>query len=469
MRAALFDERGVETISTQARRRAEGPLSDLGEFDPDLLVEEVISTIDRLFVSNTGQIQFIAISTFWHSLVGVDADGKPTTPLLSWADTRAAQAAKDLRAAFDEREMHRRTGCRFHASYWPAKLQWLRREWPDRFAATRQWLGFGEYLCLRLLGETAAGVSLASATGLFNQQTCDWDWDFVSALKLSPNTFAEISDSSPRLKDRFAQRWPALAEARLAGVTGDGATNNIGAGCSTKEKIALMIGTSGAMRVVFAGGPPDELPPALWSYRVDRDRIAVGGALSDGGGLFRWLTTSLNLDDHEDLESRLAAIQPDSHGLTILPFWSGERSTGWSPDARAVILGLRQETQPVEIVRAALEAIAYRFALIARALDSIAPQATVIASGNALRSSPVWIQILADVLGRPIALGDAAEASIRGAALLALEAVGKIAGIEEVSVSADEVFQPDMARHDRYRDGLARQEQLYERLFGHQN
>ncbi|HEU4765807.1 MAG TPA: gluconokinase, partial [Pyrinomonadaceae bacterium] len=416
VRAALFDERGVETISTQARRRAEGPLSDLGEFDPDVLVEEVIATIDRLFVSTSGQIQFIAISTFWHSLVGVDVDGKPTTPLLSWADTRAAQVAKDLRAAFDEREMHRRTGCRFHASYWPAKLQWLRREWPERFVATRQWLGFGEYLCLRLFGETAAGVSLSSATGLFNQQACDWDCDFVRALDLSPDTLPKISDSKPRLTDRFAQRWPALAEARLAGVTGDGATNNVGSGCSTKEKIALMIGTSGAMRVVFAGGPPDELPPALWSYRVNRDRIAVGGALSDGGGLFRWLTTSLHLGDRQDLESKLAAIEPDSHGLTILPFWSGERSTGWSPDARAVILGLRQETEPVEIVRAALEAIAYRFALIARALDTIAPQATVIASGNALRSSPVWIQILADVLGRPIALGDAAEASIRGAA-----------------------------------------------------
>ena len=223
-----------------------------------------------------------------------------------------------------------------------------------------------------------------------------------------------------------------------------------------------MIGTSGAMRVVYKGGPPDQLPSALWSYRVNRDRVAVGGALSDGGGLFRWLTESLNVKNLNEL----AELEPDTHGLTILPFWSGERSTGWSPDARAAILGLRHETRPVEIVRAALEAIAYRFALITRALDTIAPEATVIASGNALRSSPVWIQILADVLGRPIALGQAPEASIRGAALLALEAVGKIAAIEEVSVSTAEVFQPDMARHARYREGLLRQEELYQRLFG---
>jgi gluconokinase len=468
VRASLFDERGAETRSTQAGRSGEGALSDLAEFDPDALVGEVISTIDELLASsNTDEIQFISISTFWHSLMGVDDEGSPTTPLLSWADTRAARLAKDLRTSFDEAAIHARTGCRFHASYWPAKLLWIRNEWPGRFAATRRWLGFGEYLCLRLFNDTVAGVSLASATGLFNQRACDWDQEFVRALDLSPDTLPRIDDETrPRLTEEFARRWPSLAGAQLAVVAGDGATNNIGAGCSTKENIALMIGTSGAMRVVFAGDPPDELPPALWSYRATRTRVVVGGALSDGGGMFRWLRESLSLEDREDLESKLAALEPDAHGLTILPFWSGERSTGWSPDARGVIFGLKQETQPIEIVRAALEAIAYRFALIARALTFIAPDATIIATGNALRSSRVWMQIVADVLGRPIAIENTVEASIRGAALLALEAVGKIASIEDVSVSSAEVLHPDIVRHARYREGLARQEELYDRLFG---
>jgi gluconokinase len=470
VRASLFDEHGAETMRGQGRRRSEGTLSDLGEFDPDALVDEVVSTIDELIASSeTNEIQFIAISTFWHSLVGIDAEGSPTTPLLSWADTRAAGIATNLRGSFNENEIHARTGCRFHASYWPAKLLWIRSEWPERFAATGTWLGFGEYLSLRLFGETSASISLASATGLFNQRACDWDWEFIHALDITSGTFPRIDDENrPRLTDAFARRWPALASARLAIVAGDGATNNIGAGCSTKDKLALMVGTSGAMRVVFAGDPPDELPSALWSYRASRTRVAVGGALSDGGGLLRWLRESLNLEA-TDLESQLAALEPDSHGLTILPFWSGERSTGWSPAARGVIFGLKQDTQPVEIVRASLEAIAYRFALIHRALEVIAPNAKVVATGNALRSSPVWIQIVADVLGRPVALGHAAEASTRGAALLALEAVGKIATIEDVSVSsaevfAPEVFQPDIARHARYREGLARQEELYDRL-----
>ena len=474
VRAALFDERGHEVPGAKARsRRAFTTVSDFAEFDPDQLVDEVIKTVDGLLASYSGTpIELIAISAFWHSLIGIDATGLPTTPVLTWADTRAAQFAKALRSNFDELEIHSRTGCRFHPSYWPAKLAWLKSEHNEKFRDTCCWLGFAEYLCLHLFGERATSISMASATGLFNQRDCEWDQDLVQALDISADTLPEIRNSGgkplfptgsgPRLLDAFAARWPALAEARLITIVGDGAANNIGAGCSTKDRIALMIGTSGAMRVVFAGGPPAALSPALWSYRVCEKRVAVGGALSDGGGLLQWLTESLNLNAHQ---GEIAELEPDAHGLTVLPFWSGERSTGWSTDARGGIFGLRQGTPPVESGRATLESIAYRFALIARALDRVAPEATIFASGNALRSSPVWLQIIADVLGRPLMFGGSAESSIRGAALLALEAVGKIETIEEESISIDQVYEPDMSRHARYQQGLARQEELYEQLY----
>ena len=462
VRAALFDEHGAPVPGAQTRNhRAFTSVSDFAELDADRIVAEVIETIDELLANFAGPIELIAISAFWHSLIGIDANGLPTTPLLTWADTRAARFAKALRENFDEREIHARTGCRFHPSYWPAKLHWLRHEHQEKFLNTRYWLGFAEYLCLRLFGEMVTSISMASATGLFNQRACDWDWDFVRNLGISSDKLPAINPQiNARLSDSFASRWPALAEARLVTIVGDGAANNIGAGCSTKDRIALMIGTSGAMRVAFAGEPPSQLSPALWSYRVNQQRVVVGGALSDGGGLVQWLTESLNVDQGE-----VGALEPDAHGLTVLPFWSGERSTGWSSDARGGIFGLKQKTTPVEIMRATLESIAYRFALIARALDEVAPNASIFASGNALRSSPVWLQIIADVLGRPLLFGSTAEASIRGAALIGLEAVGKIGTIEDDTIAIEQVFEPDLTRHARYQQGLARQEELYETLY----
>src|SRR6185369_35819 len=154
-----------------------------------------------------------------------------------------------------------------------------------------------EYLCLQLFGEVATSVSMASATGLFNQRACEWDADFVNAIGVSAETLPEIKPRiGLRLSETFVTRWPALADARLVTVVGDGAANNIGAGCSTKDRIALMVGTSGAMRVVYAGGPPVAVAPSLWSYRVNDERVVVGGALSDGGGLLQWMSESLKLD-----------------------------------------------------------------------------------------------------------------------------------------------------------------------------
>ena len=116
-----------------------------------------------------------------------------------------------------------------------------------------------------------------------------------------------------------------------------------------------------------------------------------------------------------------------------------------------------------------MEAIAYRFALIAAALEPFAPNATLVASGNALRSSPTWVQILADVLGRRVLISELSEASMHGAALLALEAAGKIQTIEKSSVPLSEsvvtVFEPNMRHHALYQHGLDRQQRIYEKLF----
>src|SRR6185436_11910298 len=104
---------------------------------------------------------------------------------------------------------------------------------------------------------------MASATGLLDQRTCEWDDNCLAALEISEELLPVIGgdEGHPQLRPEFAQRWPALSEARLAMVVGDGAANNIGGGCSTSDRFALMVGTSGAMRVVFEGEPPDSLPP----------------------------------------------------------------------------------------------------------------------------------------------------------------------------------------------------------------
>jgi gluconokinase len=439
--------------------------------DADESVTLVVNAIDYVLELVTPQhlnIKLISISCFWHSLIGVDADGHATTPVFTWASTQATAAARELRDSFDESSIHGRTGCRFHPSYWPAKLRWLRHDQPVTVEATRHWMSFGEFLVLQLFGETAASISMASGTGLFNQGTCEWDPELVEALEIRAETLPKLAESHTTfqgLVQKYAQRWPQLSEAKLFPAIGDGAANAIGSGCTTKNTLALMVGSSGALRVLYTGEPPETLPPELWCYRADRQRVVLGGALSDGGNLYAWLRESLlPSDDATSIERSLDLLEPDAHGLTILPFWSGERSTGWSLSAKGTIVGVTSRTQPIEILRAAMEAIAYRFALVHRALKPFTEDASIVASGTALRLSPVWIQILADVLGLTITLAPHRESSTLGAALLALEAAGKIVSLEALNVVAETTFEPDLSRHARYQAGLERQQKLYKKL-----
>ena len=471
IRAALFDESGREIAGSSIRSDHISVASEGASFDAEILLEQVVTTLSAVLTNipeTVTSIEYIAISCFWHSLMGVDERGYATTPVLGWADSRAIAEMYQLRSEFDEVVIHARTGCRFHPSYWPAKLRWLRSEQPEVFSATKLWLSFADYLAYQLFGEPVTSVSMASGTGLLNQVTCAWDEELLAALGIAISNLPEVARPDrrlPKLTAAHAVVWPQLSGAQLFPAVGDGAANNIGSGCHSTDRVSLMVGTSGAMRVSFKGDPPAQIPPELWSYRASRERIVIGGALSDGGGLYNWIKETLLFDRFPDeIESELELLEPDGHGLTILPFWNGERSTGWNPNARGAILGLSKQTRGIDILRAAMEAVAYRFALIAKALEPFASAAMLVASGNALRSSPTWIQILADVMGRPVALTEASEASLRGAALLALEAAGKIQSVEELSVPVEMVFEPNLTHHVRYQQALERQEQIYKQL-----
>ena len=422
-------------------------------------------------------IRAVGISTFWHSLLGVDADGSPLTPIYNWADTRAGAVAKRLRKDLDADAIHKRTGCVIHPSYYPAKLVWLRETQPELYDKVKRWVSPSEYLFRRWFGPQAmqVSVSMASGTGLFHQEQGVWDMETLAILQIPQETLSPIVDlkqSSQGLVTEFAQRWPALRDVPFFPAVGDGACGNVGSGCVSPDRFAINLGTSGAIRAVWdettaSATTQAAVPAGLWRYRVDSHRPIIGAAFSDGGHVYAYLIRILQLPQGDELQNRLAAMEPGQHGLTFLPFLAGERSMGWNPDARASLVGLNLDTEPVEILRCAMEAVALRFALAARSLHQLFPQADqIVASGGALGHSPAWTQMLADALGQPLTLAAEAEASSRGAALLAMEAAGMISATSDAVARTGQTFQPDTARHTRYQEMLDAQQQLYTKLIG---
>ncbi|MDQ6772653.1 MAG: FGGY-family carbohydrate kinase, partial [Candidatus Dormibacteraeota bacterium] len=225
---------------------------------------------------------------------------------------------------------------------------------------------------------------------------------------------------------------------------------------------ALTVGTSGALRVLAAERPAG-LPAGLWCYRLDANRYVTGGALSNGGNLYAWLTRTLRVEPG-GWERRLAAMAPASTGLTFLPLLAGERSPGFAAHATGAIGGLTQATTADQIVRAGLEAVAVEFARVDRALDEISwrqPARRLVASGGGLLASPGWMQIMADVIGKPVAASRAAEASSQGAAIMALEHLGSAVARP---ARVGRIYVPRRGAHLAYRGVMRRQAALYEAL-----
>lgn len=395
------------------------------EFDAGELLSRVEDVIDKVTAKTKVAIDAVAMCAFWHGLVGVDGKGKPTTPVLTWADTRSREYTPLLKERFNERVIHNRTGAHFHSSFWPAKLLWMRRGRPDVWKRTTRWMSFSDLVAERFFGECVTSISMASATGVFDQRKCDWDTELLRYLKVKRSQLPRVATDGEtyRLSRKYARRWPTLANSAWFPAVGDGAADNLGSDCSTKNKAALMVGTSAAMRVAFAGKVPRRIPEGLWCYRIDSTRVIVGGALSDGGNLYALIKKRFGLKG--DLENELSRREtPD--GPVVIPFFHGERSTGYDENARGAIIGLIAEHDGIDVLRAAMEGVAFRLADIYERLSSLTDITEIVASGGALHQSPTWTQIIADTLGQSLTVTDTDESSLRGAALLAIQTTGKM-------------------------------------------
>ncbi len=469
IRALLFDSLGnpvpgfSEQLSYEMTKTADGGVEANADLMATLAIQCLASLHERMRAAGLRPAA-VAASAFWHSFLGVGESGQPATPILHLFDTRAAAEAGELSRRLDARALHQRTGCRLHSSYWPAKLLWLSRARPDAFAASARWMSFPEFLYLKLTGEPALSVSMASGSGLWNQRANTYDAELLSVLPITASQLwpvERMDEAQHRLLEPYRSQWPLFDGIPWFPAYGDGACSNVGSGSVASSSFCLMVGTSGAMRAV-TGASEVHIPEGLWCYRVDRARSILGGALTNGGDVYAWMRRNLALPRPEETEAALEAAVPGAHGLDLLPFFGGERSPYWRADLRGAIAGLSLATSALDILQASLEAVALSFASIYQLMAaSLGVPQCVIASGGALLHSRAWTQMMADALGVPVILTPEKEASARGAALLAAERLGR----PLPETPPGETFAPRPEHRDSFARLARRRGALLEKLY----
>lgn len=430
-RSAVFDAIGgrVPGSFIQQPYTLQTDMDGRAELDPDELLEAVESTIAGAlknaavyFNPQPISIAAVGVSCFWHSLVGVDGEGEPLTPIFTWADSRCRDEARQLRDELHERQYHRRTGCMLRTSFWPAKLTWIRRADPRLFRHVYRWMSPAEWIESRFCENVSCAFGMATGTGLLNPSELVWDKQMISRCELRPDAMNPLGDLPSEIRVATRERFPALAHASWFPAIGDGAAGNLGCGADRDGIAALNAGTSAAIRLMNEGEKA-EAPFGLFCYRVDEARFLVGGAVSNLGNLFAWCQKNLRVpEDPGDLERELSQRRTPSEELTVMPNWTSERAPDWDEAAKGHIRGITASTTALDLMQAIMEASYYRLATIADMLGEAKAYQIILAGG--LLHSPSGVQRLADCLGRPLGLSGEPEASLRGAAVFALEKLG---------------------------------------------
>lgn len=463
-RGALYDAHGRPVgqrvkVAHAFTTKADGTST----IDPDQVLAEVIQIIDGLATRDLkGRIGGVALDTFASSVVGIDRKGLALTPCYTYADTRCAQQVTELRRIVDEDAIHERIGVRLHASYMPARLRWLSATDPLLFDRVDRWVSLGEYLHLHLLGRTAVATSTASWSGLLDRRTGAWDGQMLELCGITPDRLSPVRDPDQPLAvadNRLDSRWPALRGAKWFPAISDGLGASVGAGAVDERTIGASAATTGALRVMVSV-PVDHVPTGLWCYRVDRRRSLLGGAVNDVGRAVTWAANTLALPPEPAIAKALLA-DPSEETPLVLPFFTGERSTGWAADATAIMSGVRITTEPLQIYRGILEGVGLTYRRIGQQLVTRAPGAVrILAQGRVTQDRPEFLQILADVMGRPVAPVTIKRATLHGSALLALETLAP--ALERTPPDMGAVFEPHPKRTAYYTERLERFTELYE-------
>ncbi|HYJ75270.1 MAG TPA: gluconokinase [Kineosporiaceae bacterium] len=455
-----YDASGASRASASTDYRLREPEPGAAVQDPHEVAAAVRGGVRAVVRQLDGvRVAGLSFSSAMHSLLGLDRGGNPLTPLITWADTRAAAQADRLHDEGRALDLQKRTGTPVHPMSPLVKLMWLRETDPELHGRAVRWDGIKEFVLGRWCGSDVTDHSVASATGMLALDTLDWD---AEALELAGITRDRLPEPVPVTTVIRTLTTDAAAELGLPAGTpvvvgaSDGPLANLGIGAVHPGQTACSIGTSAALRVIVEKPAVDE-NGGVFCYAFVPGRYVVGGALNNGGVVLDWLGDALAPELGEDSEGEMAELAatapPGSAGLLMLPYLLGERAPHWSSLPRGAYVGLTRAHRREHLARAALEGVCLQLSLVLASMDAAGIEVRQLRATGGFARSPFWRQLLADVLGVPVNFPTGHEGSAFGAALLGMEALGLVDSIDRAAdlVRIESTLDPDPLRAELYR------------------
>ena len=472
-----------DRILTTATRTAtlSSPHPGWAEEDPRQWWDNV-TEITRELVATPGvtadSIKAIGVTGMLPALVLLDDKGHVLRPSIQQSDGRCGTEVAELKTELDEAAFLAKAGNGINQQLIATKLRWIRRHEPDVFSRIATAFGSYDYINWRLTGKRAIEQNWALEAGFVDVARRELD-DALIALTGLPRAAIPRKVGSHEILGRItaeAARATGLNEGTpVAGGAADLIASALGAGITRKGDVLLKFGGSVDILIATDRAVPDAR--MFLDYHLVPGLYMPNGCMSTGGSGLNWFAQSFcgglaaaaeaqHLTIHQYMDRLAAEIPPGAEGLTILPYFLGEKTPIHDPAARGVFDGLTLSHGPAHVWRALLEAYAYALRHHVDVLNDMGHATTNFVVSDGGSNSTLWMQIVADVLQKPVQRLTGHPGSCIGAAWTAAIAVGLTsdwAGINRFVGDAGRIA-PRANASATYKDGYRRFRDLYDRL-----
>lgn len=422
------------------------------------------------------KISFISFSAAMHSLLAVDVEGKPMTPVLTWGDRQAEHYLNDLKNETGTAIYHK-TGTPIHPMSPLVKLYWLKKDHHEMMQKADKFIGVKAFVLYQLFDEYMTDYSIANATGLFNMHTLSWDDMALEVAGITESQLPKLVPTTEVLRGMNEEVASELGlDPKMPVVIGasDGCLANLGVNAIDKGQVALSIGTSGAIRTV-TNRPMTDKKERTFCYALTEDLWVIGGPVNNGGVVMDWAKSRFidhndpvviadpKKDSYDLMMQKIETVRPGADDLFFHPYLVGERSPIWRPDAKGSFFGLDIHHQNEHMLRAVLEGINLNLYAVYTAISEVigADAKEILVTGGFTKSD-TWLQMIADIFGVNFAVTKISENACLGAAIIGLYALGEIEDFSKLDqmITIERRVKPAKNRHQFYRRHFEKYQQM---------
>lgn len=468
----LVRQDGSIVESVYREYRTEEPKARWSEQHPEVWWQAVNSLLLELKESHRADyknVVGIGISGQMHGLVMVDKNGQVIRPAIIWLDQRTEQEVEDIYRVIPKDEFLQTTLNRASSGFALPSLLWVKNKEPENFNKIHKIMQPKDYIRMKLIGEIATDMSDASSTVAFNTSKRKWANEILWVLGLSRDIFPDCFEGDTiagTVLDSVSEELGLKKGTKVVYGGGDQPVQGVGNGAISNGLMYTNIGTSGQVSI-FSDKPvhDTEYRTHTICHAIKNGWSIFGATLSSGLAL-KWLKNKiLCSDDYAGMCSSASDVPAGSEGALFLPYLAGERTPHFDNDAKAVFHGLTLSHDRRHMIRAVMEGVVYSLKESFILFENMGYQVnSVIAAGGGSRSD-VWVQMQADIFGKPVKVIKVNEQACLGAAMIAGVACGLFDSYQHAINTfikfKSKVFEPDLGKKGVYEDGFMRFKQLY--------